>query len=644
MALAAVALACAAYSSSGADAVAASEADGAARILYASDASYPSNEIYIADPTGRKSVGRLTFGNTPPCRRWIGNYCGWDAPEPSPDGRKVLMWFRHQSDVPGPATATLFVSRADGRGRIPIVRNVPVCRCQAVAAAWSPDSRYIAYRSSEQWHVVGADGASDDSLVLPAWVPDLRLSPDRRWIVTKGERDLTLNDTRRASRRTFAIRVDEFAWSADSRRLGISAADGGLYVLETPSLRLRRLTADRGYDLDWSPDARSLAYLARSPTNGNEAGDLRVVDLQGRVKTVVDAAGDRGGVISDLAWTRVPTGTTYRQPPVRFPSGDGTVTLPWDIDRLATDGERVALISCGHVFVWSPTRREVLQAENQASLTQRCNGPGFYSPTRLFDLAIAGNRVAWGYHEGNTGQSAELFVSSLGSERNLTSLGRGRGQAGGPWRGIGELAGSGEMLAYSTWAEDCVPATNCRRFVTREQSLRLAGTSGCPCPVLRSEPGPFVPFAVDGGRIVAGGDNALIVLDSSGAELLSIPVQAAAASLSGRDLVVVVQGTLRHHDAETGALLHAWPIPNVASGQRCATPNQECVHPALVLEDTERGLVTYVVGKQVHVLRLEDGADVVVSPGQTSGFIESGLVLAVGPRLRLVRYGDLPIR
>ena len=145
-------------------------------------------------------------------------------------------------------------------------------------------------------------GTSDHSLVLPAWVLDLRLSPDRRWIVTKGDRDLTLNDTRRGRRRTFAIRVGEFAWSADSRRLGISAADGGLYVLEMPSLRLRRLTADHGYHLDWSPDARSLAYLARSLTNGNEAGDLRVVDLHGRVKTVVDAAGDRGGVISDLAW------------------------------------------------------------------------------------------------------------------------------------------------------------------------------------------------------------------------------------------------------------------------------------------------------------------------------------------------------
>lgn len=101
-----------------------SKAATSTRILYASDAAFPSSEIFVADPSGRSPVGRLTFGKTLPCRRWIGNYCGWDAPEPSPDGHKVLMWFRHQSEVPGPDTATLFVSRADGRGRIPIVRNV----------------------------------------------------------------------------------------------------------------------------------------------------------------------------------------------------------------------------------------------------------------------------------------------------------------------------------------------------------------------------------------------------------------------------------------------------------------------------------------------------------------------------------------
>ena len=69
-----------------------------------------------------------------------------------------------------------------------------------------------------------------------------------------------------------------------------------------------------------------------------------------------------------------------------------------------------------------------------------------------------------------------------------------------------------------------------------------------------------------------------------------------------------------------------------------------CRDPALVLEDSARGLVTYVIGKQVHVLRLEDGADVVVSPGQTSGFIESGLVYANGAKLLLVRFDELPRR
>jgi hypothetical protein len=91
--------------------------------------------------------------------------------------------------------------------------------------------------------------------------------------------------------------------------------------------------------------------------------------------------------------------------------------------------------------------------------------------------------------------------------------------------------------------------------------------------------------------------------------------------------------------------LHSWPLPNVSTGERCATPNlSHCQDPALVLEDSARGLVTYVIGKQVHLLRLDDGADVVVSPGQTSGFTDSGLVFADGPRLRRVRFDELSIR
>lgn len=650
--LIALAVAVCAQSGAGLDGVAAaSETAGPARILYASDWAFPANQIYVADPAARKPIGRVTFGRAPACRRWIGNWCGFDAPTPSPDGRQVLMWFRHHNPNLGKDRATAYVSRADGRGRrITVAGDVPLSRFDDPVAGWSPDSRRIAYQSEGQWHVVGANGKGARAVRLPpAWAPNPGWSPDHRWLATVGRKELTLTEARRNVSRAFPIEVssETLAWSPDSRRLAVAALGGkGIYMFDTKTRRISPLTAESGRDLAWSPDGTSIAFVSRGAVNRTDAGDLRVVDLTGRLRTIVDAAGDQGGAISALAWSRPPKGTTYRRAPARFTVGDGTLTLPWDPERLATDEERVALIACGHVFVWFPARKEVSQAENVASLTQQCNSPEFYSPVRMYDVAIAGDRVAWGYHQGNTGQQAELWVSSLSGRYTLVSLGEASGISASSWGNpLGELAGSDGLLVFSTWLETCVPTGSCARIVTTEQSVRRAEERGCPCPVLRTEPGPFVPFDVDDGRIVVGGDNALVVLDSSGAETLSLPVRAAAASLAGNDLVVLVQGTLRHHDARTGALLHAWPLSNVSSGARCATPNiSHCQDPALVLEDSARGLVTYVIGKQVHLLRLADGADVIVSAGQTSGFTNAGLVFADGPRLRQVRFDEFPIR
>ena len=72
--------------------------------------------------------------------------------------------------------------------------------------------------------------------------------------------------------------------------------------------------------------------------------------------------------------------------------------------------------------------------------------------------------------------------------------------------------------------------------------------------MLGSSPGPLVPADVDEGRIVAFGDNQTLLLDRTGATILSIPISVAAAQLAGSDLVLVRRGALLHYDARTGAL------------------------------------------------------------------------------------------
>jgi hypothetical protein len=99
-----------------------------------------------------------------------------------------------------------------------------------------------------------------------------------------------------------------------------------------------------------------------------------------------------------------------------------------------------------------------------------------------------------------------------------------------------------------------------------------------------------------------------------------------AAELAGSDLVQLSQGSLRHFDAVTGFLQHTWPVANVTSGGICR--RLPCSPQLLTLEDTAGGLVAYTLQREVHVLRLSDGRDVVVASGTRAQFVTSGLVYA----------------
>lgn len=56
------------------------------------------------------------------------------------------------------------------------------------------------------------------------------------------------------------------------------------------------------------------------------------------------------------------------------------------------------------------------------------------------------------------------------------------------------------------------------------------------------------------------------------------------------------------------------------------------------------GLVACVLDASVHLLRLADGADTTVAQGSSARFVDSGLVVADGRRLRLLAFERLPLR
>jgi hypothetical protein len=236
------------------------------------------------------------------------------------------------------------------------------------------------------------------------------------------------------------------------------------------------------------------------------------------------------------------------------------------------------------------------------------------------------------------------FVSLAGVVSvNGCAVGRG---------GLGDLVGSTGALVYSTWADDL----GCPARTLEQQIDRVDGV-GCPCPVIASSPGPLVPFDVDEARIVAGGENATVIDDSNGKQLLTVPVSPLAAQLAGSNLVILVQGHLLVYDATTGARLHDWPLPSVPSGSECASPHYgtwECsrnltpsslsaTNAQLILEDAAHDLATYVLNGTVHVVQLQSGRDMTVGKGTLARFMNQGLVYADGAALHLVPFARLPL-
>jgi Tol biopolymer transport system component len=570
------------------------------------------------------------------------------------------------------------IADVDGRDRHVIGRGDRV--------SWSPAGTSIAFSA------VGDGGYGYGPLsvwtngrkhVLTAAASDFRWSPHGRWIAytitNTSRRETVIARPDGSGRRVVADAVLQWAgWSADGRFLtvwsgsGVAAvrvADGSVHplgfasalawhprghvlavtdergtsVLDVATGASRLLTSEQAAAGAWSPDGRSFAYVWQSSPTYFGYGDLRVVTLAGVTRTLVRGGGAFGGYVGGLVWTRAPNGAHYRRarPRVLAAVSDDGLTAPWPITRLAADGSRVAYISCGHVFVWTPSDRSVIQAEPSSSMSPRCTTPGNYLAFSLYSLALSGDRIAYGYRDGNLGQEWGLYAGSIDDGTSFASLGSVvsvNGCAVGAG-GLGDLAGGGGLLVFSTWRDDLgCPAR------TLEQEIHRVDALSCPCSAIASSPGPLVPFDVDADRVVAGGGQATVVDDASGTQLLSVPVSALAAQLAGSDLVVLVRGQLLVYDAATGVQLHAWPLPDVPSGGECASPHYgtwECTNARLILEDAARGLAAYVLDGQVHVLRLADGVDRTVATGTLARFLDTGLVYADGSTLHFVPYEQL---
>lgn len=236
--------------------------------------------------------------------------------------------------------------------------------------------------------------------------------------------------------------------------------------------------------------------------------------------------------------------------------------LQLPVAALAMDGSRVAYDlssrdaaqahATNKVLVWDVrTGKTVKVSGKKTAVVDDVGGSG------VFQVAIAGSRVAWLVNEGGNVESDDyLFTSSVTKpkERQVASalrsgdgcMGRETTDCAGPW--LGGLVGSGSTIALNRWTTD-----------TQGQmtSAGLYDLEGTQTRQVASGAETVTAVSADAGReAVLHSDESVAVYSKSGAVLMTLPAASAQeAALSGKKLVVVTRTRqLQIYDTGTGSL------------------------------------------------------------------------------------------
>jgi hypothetical protein len=240
------------------------------------------------------------------------------------------------------------------------------------------------------------------------------------------------------------------------------------------------------------------------------------------------------------------TRTKHLQQPVGALAIDGT-NVAYDLNNEARS------TATDKVRVWNVrTGRTVTVSGKKTAAAGGVGGEG------VFQLAIAGSRVAWLVNEGGNLESADyLFSSSVTQpkERQVASALRsgdsgcsGRDPVGctGAW--LGGLVGSGNTIALNRWTTDATGHIG---------SAGLYALQGTQTKAIATGTSTLLAVSSDAGREAAlHSDLSVTVYSKSGDVLMTLPPGSAKeAALSGKNLVVVSKTRqLQVYDAGSGSL------------------------------------------------------------------------------------------
>lgn len=317
------------------------------------------------------------------------------------------------------------------------------------------------------------------------------------------------------------------------------------------------------------------------------------------------------------------------------------------VDGLAADAGIAAITvrksrgDCDRIVAWEPRRRRLVRV---GSRKRPCLGlsTGEWIPY----TAVAGRRVAWVWDGG--GNFHDLAVRSATVDRPLRVAGlaiRSYNVDSLVGRYAGSPHGDGELLVYGTWSvcegtelessHPCPSGTPEREpYDSRVQRIR-----GTRSTTVASDAGALGILGVSSGRIaVLRSDATVAVMSSEGRVVKTfpfVPGEVRGATLDGKRLVVLRRSDGRHtieaYDMSgTGRVSRPIAPPGPASDRRCSWPVVSlplCRQPyaRLRLVDSENGIAVYVLGRDIHLLRIVDGARTVIRPPATRGTVEAQL-------------------
>jgi hypothetical protein len=285
---------------------------------------------------------------------------------------------------------------------------------------------------------------------------------------------------------------------------------------------------------------------------------------------------------------------------------DRSVVAPANVTGLAAEGGRVAFLSaganggCGALRTWSPPGRT-------SSVIRLACGPRTSTGRGVYGLSLSGGPL-WATYTGGNMREHTVWrrgrrIEEVRHDVDLPSpllVGQHGAYAVGDQVTVVSAAGR------STWQ-------------LADRPLGLA--AGLPYTVARLASGPVV------------------LVDSSGQEASRFDYErgAARAARVFRSRVAVLRaGAIDVYSSERDTL-RTWQVPTAASYGDDYCGVVRCSLAVLRLADLSGDLVVYVRGRELHVLRVTDGTDVIVrrpAVGPVHAQLEAqGLSYSAGKRV-----------